>query len=189
MKGIDENHQKLVYRNGSVNIMALNVDEEFKKSVFETYLSDKLSYCLQCNVCTENCPVSQVNSEYDPRQLILESLMGLKSKILKAGPKALYLCTMCDTCDEKCPNDIPLTHIFSVLKNHSAKLGITADGIKGQGKTLHDFATSVPIGDAIARRRIGFGLPEKYDLPVEELQQLMEITGFSALIKKLNPEG
>jgi heterodisulfide reductase subunit C len=95
---------------------------------------------------------------------------------------------MCDTCDEKCPNDIPLTHIFSVLKNISATLGVTTEGFKGQGKALHDFATSVPIGDAMIRRREGLGLSAKYDLPVAELQQLMDATGFSSLIKKLNPE-
>ena len=86
--------------------MALDVDVEFRKQIFDTYLAHKLGYCLQCNVCTEHCPVSQVFPEYDPRQLILGSLMGLKNLLVAAGPDALYSCTVCDTCDEKCPNDI-----------------------------------------------------------------------------------
>ncbi|MFX0099330.1 MAG: 4Fe-4S dicluster domain-containing protein [Candidatus Hodarchaeota archaeon] len=168
--------------------MALEVDVEFKKLIYDTYLAHKLSYCLQCNVCTEHCPASQVNPEYDPRQLILGSLMGLKNLLVAAGPVALYSCMVCETCDEKCPNEIPLTHIFSVLKNISATLGVTPDAYKGQAKTLHEFASSVPILDAMIRRRTGLGLPEKYDLPVDELQQIMDATGFSSLVKKLNPE-
>jgi heterodisulfide reductase subunit C len=101
---------------------------------------------------------------------------------------AIYGCTMCDTCDEVCPNDIPLTHIFSVLKNMAARQGITPDSFKGQAKAMMENGTSVPIGPAIVRRRAGMGLPEKYDLPVAEVQAIMKETGFQALVSKLNPE-
>ncbi|MHA1683361.1 MAG: 4Fe-4S dicluster domain-containing protein [Promethearchaeota archaeon] len=161
---------------------------EFRKQVFDVYLHHKLGYCYQCNRCTENCPVAkETDGAYNPRQLILTSLMGIN--IVSAENRlALYGCTMCDTCDELCPNDIPLTHIFSVLKNIAASKGIVPDSFKGQGKAMYEFGTSVPIGDAIVRRRTSMGLPEKYELPVEELQKIMNKTGFGSLVKKLNPE-
>lgn len=161
---------------------------ELRKLVFDAYLHEKLGYCYQCNRCTENCPVAkETDNKYNPRQLILTSLMGIN--IVSAdNTLALYGCTMCDTCDEVCPNDIPLTHIFSVLKNEAAIKGIAPDNFKGQAKALHEFGTSVPIMAGIARRRTGLELPENYDMPVDEVKAIMDKTGFSSLVKKLNPE-
>jgi len=75
-----------------------------------------IRYCYQCSRCDDNCPVHAVTAAYSPRQLILTSLLGVN--IISAENRlAIYGCTVCDTCDEVCPNKIPLTHIFSVLKN------------------------------------------------------------------------
>ncbi|MHA1370683.1 MAG: 4Fe-4S dicluster domain-containing protein [Promethearchaeota archaeon] len=170
--------------------MSLNVDFEFKKLIYDVMLHEKIDYCYQCNRCTENCPVAkETDNQYNPRQLILGAITGLKNMLISAdNPLALYGCTLCDTCDEVCPNDIPLTEIFGVLKNLAARQGITNEGFKGQGKAMYEFATSVPIGPAIARRRVQMGLPEKYELPVDEVKALLAETGFADLIKKLNPE-
>lgn len=164
------------------------INPEFRKQVYDTYLHEKVGYCYQCNRCTENCPVHRETSAYDPRQLILTSLMGIDI-VSPDNRLAIYGCTMCDTCDEVCPNDIPLTHIFSVLKNMAARRGVTPDSFKGQGKVMFETGTSVPIGPAIVRRRAGMGLPEKFDLPVAEVQAIMKATGFEALVTALNKEG
>ncbi len=161
------------------------IHPEFRKIVYDTYLHEKLGYCYQCNRCTENCPVHKEVASYDPRQLILMSLMGIDI-VNEANRKMVFLCTMCDTCDEVCPNDIPLTHIFSVLKNMAAQRGISPFG--GQGKAMIENGTSVPIGPAIVRRRTAMGLPEKYDLPVDEVKAIAEATGLAGIVKKLNPE-
>ncbi|MHA1791942.1 MAG: 4Fe-4S dicluster domain-containing protein [Promethearchaeota archaeon] len=163
------------------------VNPEFRKQIFDSYLHEKLGYCYQCNRCTEHCPVAaETDNEYNPRQLILTSLLGINI-VAPENELSIFGCTMCDTCDEVCPNDIPLTHIFSVIKNIAAVQGIMPDNFRGQGKALYEFGTSVPVGPAIARRRIQMGLPEKYDLPVEELKTILKETGFEDLIKKLNP--
>ena len=162
-------------------------DLEFKRQIYESYLHEKVNYCYQCSRCDDNCPVHEVTSAYSPRQLILTSILGVN--IVSADNRlAIFGCTVCDTCDEVCPNKIPLTHIFSILKNMAMAQNIGPDSFKGQGKAVHDTGSSVPINPAIIRRRTAMGLPEKYELPVNEVQQVMQATGFEDLLGKLTVE-
>ncbi|MEX2681948.1 MAG: 4Fe-4S dicluster domain-containing protein [Candidatus Sigynarchaeota archaeon] len=162
-------------------------DLEFKRQIYESYMHSAIRYCYQCSRCDENCPVHAVTAAYSPRQNILRSLLGIN--FISADDRlAIYGCTVCDTCDEVCPNKIPLTHIFAVLKNMAAAKNISPDSFKGQGKAVHDNGTAIPISPPIARRRAAMGLPEKYDLPVSEVQAVMKAVGFEDKLAKLTIE-
>ncbi len=162
-------------------------DLEFKKQIYESYMHSAIRYCYQCARCDDNCPVHAVTAAYSPRQNILTSLLGINI-VSPESRLAIFGCTVCDTCDEVCPNRIPLTHIFSVLKNMAAAKNIAPDSFKGQGKAVHDTGTAIPISPPIARRRAAMGLPDKYDLPVAEVQAIMKATGFEDKLAKISIE-
>mgnify|MGYP000311353271 CR=1 FL=1 len=62
--------------------------------------------------------------KYNPRRLILDALLGLKEKIFGTeNAFNIWGCTLCDTCDEVCPQKIELTEVFTVLKNMSIAEG------------------------------------------------------------------
>ena len=81
------------------------IDFEFRKQILENSIGDTLAYCYQCATCSGACPVAQVTQgRYNPRRLILDALLGLKEKIFGIDNAfSIWGCTVCDTCDEVCP--------------------------------------------------------------------------------------
>ncbi len=166
------------------------LDFEFKKQVMDHHISsDLIKYCYQCSRCTDNCPVSAVSidfyttSGYNPRANILNALLGYKDAIFSADPLAIWGCTVCDTCDEVCPQNIELTEIFTFLKNKSAEQGKAPEFIYGQAKAIFDNAKAIPSQSAIERRRQQLGLPEILNPDVNLVQSLMKNIGADKKLK------
>ncbi|MFX0098314.1 MAG: 4Fe-4S dicluster domain-containing protein [Candidatus Hodarchaeota archaeon] len=150
-----------------------------------------LSACYQCGTCTGGCPVAkETNGKYNPRKTIEKSLLGMKDQLI--NDPTIWLCTVCDTCDELCPQNVQLTHIFSLLKNIAAKEGYVPENFKGQSTAVFDYGVTIPYMDAILRRRKDLGLEENLEenikVPIEELQTLMKATGFQDIVDKFKAE-
>ena len=167
------------------------IDFEFRKQVMDYHMgSDIIKYCYQCSRCTDNCPVSVVTKDfydttgYDPRVNILNALLGYKDAIYSADPLAIWGCTVCDTCDELCPQNIELTEIFTFLKNESVKRGEAPDFVYGQAKAIFDNAKAIPSQSAIERRRQQLGLPEVISPDINEIQTLLKNIGADKKLKE-----
>ncbi|MFX1588385.1 MAG: 4Fe-4S dicluster domain-containing protein [Promethearchaeota archaeon] len=166
------------------------IDFEFRKEVMDYHIgSDVIRYCYQCSRCTDNCPVSAVSKDfygttgYDPRANILASLLGYKDLIFDADPLTIWGCTVCDTCDEVCPQHIELTEIFTLLKNKSTADGKAPDYLYGQAKAIFDSAKAIPSQPAIERRREQLGIPPVVAPDVNELQTLLKNIGADKKLK------
>ncbi|TFF88440.1 MAG: hypothetical protein EU548_08860 [Promethearchaeota archaeon] len=166
------------------------MDFEFRKQVMDYHQgSDVIKYCYQCSRCTDNCPVSYVTDDfytikYNPRSNILNALLGYKDNIFGADPLAIWGCTVCDTCDEVCPQDIELTEIFTLLKNQSIKMGEGPEFIYTQAGMIIEHGKAIPMQSAIERRREQFGLPEIQAPNVKEVQSLMKNMGVDKRLKE-----
>ncbi len=115
------------------------IDFEFRNSIIQKDLGNTLAYCYQCGTCSGACPVAQVTKgRYNPRKLILNSLLGLKDNLLLGAENNFNIwgCTVCDTCDEMCPQNVELTEIFTLLKNMSVKKGEAPDYYTTQAKFI-----------------------------------------------------
>jgi heterodisulfide reductase subunit C len=122
--------------------------------------------CLQCGTCTNNCPVSNyTQGEYNMEPNV-------------------WQCTQCYTCAENCPQHVELPEIVIFLRNKLAELGEAPDGFLSEAKALHEYGVSIPIQNAILRRRKMLGLPPipKYDF--QEIQDIMDMAGLGDLIIK-----
>ncbi len=151
--------------------------------------SEAIKYCYQCSRCTDYCPVSAVTIDfystggYNPRANILKALLGYKDAIFSADPLAIWGCTVCDTCDEVCPQNIELTEIFSFLKNESTAQGKAPDFIYAQAKAIFDSAKAIPSQTAIERRREQLGLPAVVAPDINEVQTILKNLGADKKIK------
>ena len=154
------------------------LDFEFRNKILGQDIGSTLAYCYQCATCSGACPVAQVTEgRYNPRRLILDSLLGLKEKIF--GPENVFTiwgCTVCDTCDEVCPQKVELTEIFVILKNMSIEKGEAPAYYTGQASTILENAKAIPMQPAIERRRDQLGLPKIMEPDVAEVKKLLETT-------------
>ena len=163
------------------------IDFEFRNEIIKSDIGSTLAYCYQCATCSGACPVAQVTEgRYNPRRLILDALLGLKEKIF--GPDNafnIWGCTVCDTCDEVCPQKVELTEIFTILKNKSVERGEAPAYYTGQASTVLEHGKAIPMQPAIERRRDQLGLPKVMEPDVEEVKKLL---GATKLAEKLPPK-
>ncbi len=142
--------------------------------------------CMQCGVCTEVCPVSEVTKgNYNPRNNILASLLGYKDLLL-GRDLVIWGCLVCHTCDEVCPQNIKLTKVFAYLKNQSIALNKGPDFVYEQTKTVFDNSKAIPSQPAIKRRREQLGLPAVATPDINEIQTLLRNLGIERKLKVKN---
>jgi len=164
---------------------------EFRKQIMDYHIGpDVIKYCYQCSRCADNCPVTYVSADfydsdkgYNPRKNILMAILGYKDLLLGADDLTIWGCTVCDTCDEVCPQNIELTEIFTFLKNQSIALGKGPEFIYSQAKTVFESAKAIPSQPAIERRREQLRLPKVIDPDVNEVQTLLKILGIDKKLK------
>ena len=166
--------------------MNINVDVEFRRDMLDVYQGARLKYCYQCSHCVDKCPVSDIvgKDKYNPRKLVLYSLLGFKENVLgKANDERLWACTSCDTCDEVCPNDIELTDLFYILRNKSFRAGEAPEAYTMQAKTIYESGEAIPVQEAVERTREKLGLPKLPKPSLDEIQTIMKETGIAEYLK------
>jgi Fe-S oxidoreductase len=69
--------------------------------------------CYQCGVCTAVCPWGLVKDEtVSIRKLIREAQLGTPG-----WDDAIWLCTTCKACEERCPRGVPISEVILALRN------------------------------------------------------------------------
>ena len=82
---------------------------------------EKFSACIQCQTCTNVCPVVAVNVSKEnaiditPQKVMNLLRMGMKD--IAIGTRMAWDCTTCYQCQQNCPQGIPVTDILYELKN------------------------------------------------------------------------
>lgn len=162
------------------------IDFEFRNQIIHSDIGSTLAYCYQCATCSGACPVAQVTQgRYNPRRLILDALLGLKERIFgKENAFNIWGCTVCDTCDEVCPQKVELTEIFTILKNKSIEKGEGPEYYTAQATAIFENGKAIPMQSAIERRREQLGLPKILDPDVNEVQELLKVTKFNDKLPK-----
>ncbi|WP_457558915.1 4Fe-4S dicluster domain-containing protein [Candidatus Harpocratesius sp.] len=167
----------------------VKVDLNFKRAVLDKLVDgDKIGYCFQCGKCNDVCPISaRWGSRYNPRDIVLFSALGYKEALVNAvvkDPFILWGCTTCETCDEKCPAEIPITDIISMLKNLAVSLGVTPDFYPSSTLQIMEHGMAIPVQAAVEKRREKLGIGVAPEIPVSEVQKIMQATGIEKLVKK-----
>lgn len=69
--------------------------------------------CYQCGVCTAICPWGLVKKEpVSVRKLIREAQLGTPG-----WDEAIWLCTTCKLCEDRCPRGVPVGEVMLALRN------------------------------------------------------------------------
>ncbi len=99
---------------------AMKVDPTFANLV-ESITKLNLTCCFQCRKCTNGCPVTFVMDIY-PDQVIRLAILGQKEQVLRCS--TIWVCSACETCTTRCPNEVDIAATMDVLKEIAVKEGV-----------------------------------------------------------------
>jgi len=164
------------------------ISSAFRKEMSQTEIGKTINYCYQCGTCAGICPAFRVNSNYNPRRLVEDILLGFKDKLL--NDKNIWLCTTCHLCLEVCPQGVLVSEMLFDLRHMAVAIGNIPENIREEGVRVFNTGLNLPNNPAIARRRTKMGLKENLMTPnVEVIQTILKEVGFPKLIEKLPEEG
>lgn len=128
----------------------------------ETFLA-----CFACQTCVTSCPVTEANPAFSPLRIIRMAQLGLREELL--GSDILWLCTGCYACQERCPMEVRITDILTMLKNMAAREGHAPTGVRAQQDIVKGNGRIYPLDDFDNKKR------EKIELPA--LPTACEVVG------------
>ena len=162
----------------------VNRDPDFTAEFIDSGI-ETVKHCFQCGTCSGSCPSGR-RTPYKVRQIVRKCLLGLKEEVITDD--ALWMCTTCYTCQERCLRSVKIVEIIKKARNIAAHAGYMAKPHKMTGVFVMNTGHGVPINDATKALRAKIGLPEipptthAYPEALEEVQKICKITGFDELI-------
>ncbi len=161
-----------------------NRDPDFTAEFIDAGI-ETVKHCFQCGTCSGGCPSGR-RTPYKVRQIVRKCLLGLKEEVI--SDDALWMCTTCYTCQERCLRSVKIVEIIKKARNIAAHAGYMAKAHKMTGVYVMNTGHAVPINDAAKALRTKIGLPEvpptthAYPEALAEVQKLCKITAFDELI-------
>ncbi|MBO7518820.1 MAG: CoB--CoM heterodisulfide reductase subunit C [Methanobrevibacter sp.] len=161
-----------------------DIDKEFTQKFVDAGI-ETVDHCFQCGTCGGGCPSGR-RTPYRVRQIVRKCLLGLREEVV--SDPALWMCTTCYTCQERCPRSVKIVDIIKMARNEAAKAGYMADAHKATGSFVINTGHGVPINDKTKALRTDIGLPElpptvhAYPEALEEIQKICAACEFDKLI-------
>jgi heterodisulfide reductase subunit C len=161
-----------------------NRDPDFTAEFIDSGI-ETVKHCFQCGTCSGSCPSGR-RTPYKVRQIVRKCLLGLKEEVI--SDDALWMCTTCYTCQERCLRSVKIVEIIKKARNIAAHAGYMAKAHKMTGVFVMNTGHAVPINDTVKALRKNIGLDEvpptthAYPEALAEVQKLCKITGFDDLI-------
>ncbi|MBQ8017167.1 MAG: CoB--CoM heterodisulfide reductase subunit C [Methanobrevibacter sp.] len=184
LKNKDTERDKMTLLTDKELLNDSNRDPDFTAEFIDAGI-ETVKHCFQCGTCSGSCPSGR-RTPYKVRQIVRKCLLGLKEEVI--SDDALWMCTTCYTCQERCLRSVKIVEIIKKARNIAAHAGYMAKPHKMTGVFVINTGHAVPINDAAKALRTKIGLPEvpptthAYPEALEEVQKLCKITAFDELI-------
>jgi heterodisulfide reductase subunit C len=163
------------------SIRLSDLDPKFKYEVFQNPDGKNLFYCFQCGTCTATCDVAEL-MDIVPHKLIRMAILGMRERVLNS--KALWVCTTCFLCSEKCPQKVDPSQAFFAMKNIAAKeIGIPKD-LKAFVELIYTIGRSAMVEDIDEEDRDLLDIPEVPNTNVAGVRNAIDATSLGTLIRK-----
>ncbi len=161
-----------------------SLDKDFTAAFIDAGI-DTVKHCFQCGTCGGTCPSGR-RTPYKVRQIVRKCLLGLKEEVI--SDDALWMCTTCYTCQERCPRSVIIVEIIKKARNIAAHAGYMAKAHKMTGLFVITTGHGVPINPVTKELRARVGLSElpptthMFPEALKEVQTICKATGFDELI-------
>lgn len=168
-------------------IYSKDLDTNLRYEISEKVGEKTLLKCIQCGVCSSGCTVTEF-VDLQPHRVVASLLLGLKDLVLSSN--AIWTCSLCHRCTERCPKGVDYSFILALLRNIAVKEGNIPKEYSDTIKTISKNGFVVPytggMKKTIDRRRDKMGLPEIISPNLDEINFIIKETGLGDLIKEDN---
>lgn len=166
-------------------IVKSEFDSSFKFEIVNTEEGKTVLWCVQCGMCSSNCPYSDL-WETKPHQVIALVNLGMRDKALNS--ESIWTCATCFMCAERCPQKVEIANVMFALKNIAVIEKGIPKGHKLFGQQVYKTGRGVDITTLRKRERYRMGLPEIPKVDVESVKKLLKETKVIELIDEEEDE-
>lgn len=151
-----------------------DVDPRFESDVLKYPVKLNVDACLQCGVCGGSCPVA-FSMDYTPRELVELVKLGLKEKALSC--RAIWICTGCNVCSDRCPEDVNPSEVLNSLRALAFKSGFKVpEMFLKMMENLLSYGWIYEVDEFTNEDRADRGLPQLKPPSLDSLKKMMEAT-------------
>lgn len=140
-----------------------DINKELRDKIIQEI--PELKKCFQCGTCTSSCPAKIYSGHFSPRELILQCLRGMQEEILDDN---LWRCITCNSCNERCPQDVNPYEVIVKLKNIAVREGMVSEERRQAMSQAFDMVIDTgfayPANELVRKRRQEQGLDEHKDV-------------------------
>jgi heterodisulfide reductase subunit C len=152
---------------------------DFSKEITSRLGGETITFCYQCGTCASSCPVAKITERFNPRDVIRLALLGEREDVLSGS--AIWLCSSCYNCQERCPQKVEIADVVYALRNIAIQEGKIPNIYSEFATGLINEGRIVPISKFVEKKRTDFGLPPLKPAGVEALRKILSATGFDKL--------
>jgi len=147
----------------------------------KSHFDEQLLYeCYECARCTGSCPAALAVEGFNPRNYLLTCLrMGLDAVV---SDEKLWCCTTCHVCEDRCPQMLDVTDLLMSLMNEAARRGFIPDKVRAGSQMVLHTGRVVLVSKRAFEMREKLGLGPLPEIPVEEVEGILEKTGLAGLL-------
>lgn len=160
------------------------LDHSLRYEVSEKVGAKSLLKCIQCGVCSSGCTVSKY-IDLQPHRVVASLLLGLKDVILSSN--AIWTCSLCHRCTERCPKGVDYSFILALLRNIASKERKIPEEYSSTVKVIGKNGFVVPYSagmkKTIDRRRDKMNLPEIVPPKLDDVRKILKETGLGNLFE------
>ncbi len=73
------------------------LDFGFREKLNKVVGGEHHNYCYQCGACVAACPAARFSKEFNPRDILLMTLLGEEDKLIRED-SIIWQCTNCYSC-------------------------------------------------------------------------------------------
>ena len=150
----------------------VKIDHAFREELGLVLEGDGVNFCYQCGACVGDCPSARFSEEFNPRQIMLGVLYGMREEVV-GDTSPVWQCSNCFTCFDRCPQNVKPIEVIIALKNLMREQGIVPKGVDRLVEGLRNTGRSAMVTSATHRRREELGLPPLPELDLEPLEILL----------------
>ena len=147
-------------------------DPTFKNIVVKEKGGGNLFRCFACGTCSGGCPVAEFEPNFRPHEIMRLAIFGFKDELLSGN--AIWLCTFCYICYERCPRDVKPAMVIRALRNIAARQGYMPHGIKRVTDSVNKIGRTPDITDFENEMRADAGLPPVASVDIQKMQKAFE---------------